>query len=93
VSAPARRPGPFEELVQGVLAAKPEAFEHFFEAWLPPVLRYARHRRPSEAAAQELTRRILRRAVEELPGWRPGVDLAAWMLAVAEVVLREDDGL
>lgn len=93
MSAPAHRPGPAEELVRGVLAAKPEAFHQFFEAWLPPVLRYARHRRPSEASAQELTRRILRRAIEELPGWRPGIDLGAWMRAVAEVVRREEDGV
>lgn len=83
-------PPPAPELVRGVLAAKPESFQIFFELWLPPVLRFARGRTPSEAAAQRLTARILRRALEELPAWRPERELGAWLRAVCEVVARED---
>lgn len=88
--SPTPRTPDAEELVRGVLAAKPEAFHVFFETWLPRVLRFSRQRTPSEAAAQELTRRILRRALLELPTWTPACDLGAWMRAVAEVVLREE---
>lgn len=76
------------EIVVGLLEAKPEAFHHFFEAWLPVVLTFARRRTSSEEEAEALARRVLRRALQELPGWRPGTDFAAWMRAVAEVELR-----
>lgn len=92
MSAPFPRSAPAEALVQGLLESKPEAFHRFFEAWLPPVLRFARHRSGSEEEARALTRRILERALLELPGWRPDVELAAWMRAVCEVVLREERG-
>lgn len=76
------------EIVSGLLEAKPEAFHHFFEAWLPVVLAFARRRTSSEEEAEALARRILRRALQELPGWSSQTDLAVWMRAVAELELR-----
>jgi len=76
-------------IVDGILDAKPEAFHHFFEAWFPVVLAFARRRTPSEEEAEALTRRTLRRALRELPAWRPELELGAWMRAVAELELRE----
>lgn len=81
-----------EAWVPGVLAADPEAFRLFYEGWLPVVLRFARRRTDSEHAARALARRILRRAIEALPGWRARVPLGAWMRAVAEESLAEHAG-
>ena len=81
-----------EAWVPGVLAADPEAFRLFYESWFPVVLCFARRRTDSERAARALARRILRRAVEALPGWRARVPLGAWMRAVADESLAEHAG-
>lgn len=71
-------------LVADLLAGKPDAFQGFYEAWFPRVHAFAaREVGGDPERTRELTRRILRRVVVELPRRDPGGSLARWMLAVA----------
>jgi len=78
------------ERIEGLRAAKPEAFHRFFEEWFPRVHALALRHRSEPDAAAALTERILARALEELGHWRREVPFARWMLALAVTELLED---
>jgi len=67
-----------------------DAFDAIFEASLPSVFAFAARRTASRAAAERLTERILRRSFASLAGYAGDVPFAAWLLAVAKQVEREE---
>jgi len=69
------------ELLAGLAEAKPEAFHRFFEAWFPRVYALALRELGSVPHAEAVTRRSLRRSLEEVTAVDPATPLAAWLLS------------
>ena len=69
------------DTVAGLAEADPEAFERFFAAWFPRVYAFAWNELRSRPHAESVTRRSLRRALEEVGGLDPTTPLAPWLLA------------
>ncbi len=67
---PQFHPAPSEpalDEIEGLLAAKPDAFQAFFERWYTPVHGFALVAAPGLADARRLTRTVMRRLVEDMP--------------------------
>lgn len=67
--------------VAGLVAADPEAFQRFFEEWFPRVYAFAWRQLRSRPHAESVTRRSLRRALEEVGRLDPATPLAPWLLS------------
>ena len=70
------------ETLRGLADAKPEAFHRFFEAWFPRVYAHALRDLASRPHAEAVTRRCLRRALEEVRRVDPDTPLAPWLLTL-----------
>jgi DNA-directed RNA polymerase specialized sigma24 family protein len=66
----------------GLAEAKPEAFHRFFDEWFPRVYALAWRELQNRPHAEAVTRRSLRRALEEIGTLDPATPLAPWLLSV-----------
>jgi DNA-directed RNA polymerase specialized sigma24 family protein len=69
------------DTVAGLAEADPAAFERFFAAWFPRVYAFAWNELRSRPHAESVTRRSLRRALEEVAELDPATPLGPWLLA------------
>jgi DNA-directed RNA polymerase specialized sigma24 family protein len=69
------------ETVAGLAEADPAAFQRFFEEWFPRVYAFAWQALRSRPHAESVTRRSLRRALEEVGALDPATPLAPWLLS------------
>jgi DNA-directed RNA polymerase specialized sigma24 family protein len=69
------------------LAGDRAAFDGLFDRYADRVYRLAHRRSGDEREARELTRRMLERVFLDLPGYRGGVPLDAWVLARCKAAL------
>ena len=70
------------DTLAGLADAKPEAFHRFFDEWFPRVYALALRELQNRPHAEAVTRRSLRRALEEVGTLDPATPLASWLLSL-----------
>ena len=81
-----------QQLVEGVLAGAPEAFDAFYELYFGRIYLFARRRTHSEADAEDLCRSIFERVLASLRAYRDERNLDVWVLAIAKRELARSRG-
>jgi len=75
-------------LIEGVLAAEPEAFDSFYDLTFPSLYAFAVRETASREEAQRLCREIYEAVLEALPEARGAVAVEAWLLGKAKEAAR-----